>query len=179
MLWLLSMPRRVPLIAAALLLCLSALPSASNAQDANSSGSNSARIARLEQQFYESKDLVLVRLVSDLPEDVAQKLRAQVGTRIADWGERWMMGDVDDLVTPIAQHVFSGISDTFAAILYQKGGIRGVHVYLLITSRAAPDYCVYDLGDRIPAVLDYLRSPFYRDPRGPIPGKPTCVYKYL
>src|SRR5690606_16032887 len=115
---------------------------------------NSEEITRIEAAFVAARQIKVINRIADLPEDVLERFDsnpiAPFWDRMAEWGEVWnsldVMGDEED----IYQHVFSGLSETVAIVLYREGGITGAYSILLIAERGVPGACRYHLDDWVP-----------------------------
>ena len=120
-----------------------------------------AEVDRIESAFVRAANIPIVNRISELPDDVLERFEQIVSwTRMADFGELWNTGDVVSGELPGSQHIFSGVSQDFVAIVYLEGGITGRSVRMLLAERHAPGACMYALGSStgVPFILDYLRQ---------------------
>ena len=90
-------------------------------------------------------------------------------------GESWNSGDSRDIYGVNAQHVFSGVDDQIAAVVFRTGGIDGHLVKLLLTQRDSRQFCTYILGTDIPSMLTlYSVRDIFRPGRREGSPKPDC-----
>jgi len=116
-------------------------------------------IERIERAFVDADDLVIVNRIEDLPSDVIDLFeRLASWESMANWGERWSSGDVLFEGIKDRQHVYSAISDTVAAVLFQRGGFSGARLYLLVAERGTPGICQYSMGREVPDVMAWVRE---------------------
>jgi hypothetical protein len=134
---------------------------------------NESESAFLAREFFSEADLELVHRLEDLPPDVYRNL---VWNRdgMAEWGQEWNSSDAIDINGQFtAQHVYSGISDNFAASLYQASGARGIHTRLVLFDRRSGGSCECLLESDIPSVFKYVRARFRSDGSTDL----ECVYR--
>ena len=128
---------------------------------------NDDEVTNLERAFLRSS-LEVIHETEDLPGDAGLVLRSQPhATGIADLGEVWNSTDLITQDQPMVRHLFSGISDEVAAIVYQSGGYRAPMVFLLLMNRKSDWYCKYVIGTgfRPSLSLETIRH-LFRDPTG-------------
>jgi hypothetical protein len=139
---------------------------------------NDGEIERIERAFIGADDLAIVNRIEDLPSDVIDRFEPLARWEsMANWGELWSSGDAGFAGVKDRQHVYSAISDGVAAVLFQRGGITGARLYLLIAERGAPGICRYSLDEEIPDVMAFVReamlsNTFWRDG-----SEITCSYQ--
>lgn len=144
---------------------------------------------QLEAQFARAKDLRIVHSLMDLPVDVTARLRAFTqGRKVAELGEPWMSlrEPEDPFSTAVAQHLFSGVSDSMFFVLLQAAqsdwGARNANVKLLVGFRDAPTFCsyAYDRMELGSLRLDSLQQDFERLARTRDDNKqPACTLQHL
>jgi hypothetical protein len=120
-------------------------------------------IERIENAFVQTRELPIVNRIVDLPTDIIERFQPLLNwDRMAEFGAQWSEGDVSsgDEDEKVTQHVFSGVSADFVAIVYLYGGITGRSTILVLAERGVPGVCTYALGSGfgVPYVLDYLRQ---------------------
>jgi hypothetical protein len=106
-----------------------------------------AEIAELEKAFAEA-DLRIINTLSDVPDDVIAALCPKDKCNFSDFGEWWNTTDVIYGDEPRAQHLYTGISDAIAAVVYQTGGLAGPGQTLLLMNRHSHWSCRYGIPRR-------------------------------
>lgn len=121
-------------------------------------------IAALFRDFSEAEFQIINRF-ADLPRDVYTTICGESECNIAEFGESWNTTDlIGDELGPLWQHRFSGVSEDFAAVVYQLGGIAGPHTYLYLMRRKSDWACRYSVPPRFSdahsiASFQWLLSP--------------------
>ena len=101
-------------------------------------------VSELESDFA-SAELKIVNKLSELPSDAYSKLCHRTKCRIVDFGRWWNSSDMFGNDEPLFQHLFTGVSNTVVAIVFQRGGIAGRSSQLMLMRRDSDWYCVYGI----------------------------------
>jgi len=112
-------------------------------------------IEALEKKFYDS-DLEIRRTLSEVPDDVLELLCTSFKCNFSDFGDWWNQTDVIYGDEPLGQHLYTGLSESIAAVLYQRGGMAGPHRTLMLMNRDSDWACLYGIPGRY-GIVDNMR----------------------
>ena len=100
----------------------------------------------LEQAFLSANNLIILHSQAELP---ANEYKLIVGDEhhFADLGDDYLTGDVVTGGIPVAQHLFTAISDELIAFMYIAPYRFGTKLFLILKNRGEATGCLYTWND--------------------------------